>query len=110
MNKINLRKIRLRRKLKTITSLPILSVFRSNREIYAQIADKNAGNILASANSLKIVERKNKSKIAEIVGQNIAKAAKKAGIEKVAFDRGCNKYHGRVKLLAKGARDAGLIF
>jgi len=88
---------------------PRLAVFRSNREIYAQIIDSD-GKILAAASSLKINEKKNRSKIAESVGKQLAQIAFKAGIEKIVFDRRRYKYHGRVAALAKGAREGGLKF
>ena len=92
----------------TQASRPHLIIFRSNREIYGQITDR-AGKILASANSLKMSE-KNKIKVAEMVGKQLAGKAKKAGISKIVFDRKKYKYHGRVAALAKGARSGGLEF
>ncbi len=90
-----------------------MSVFRSNKEIYAQLIDDNKGVTLASASSRDKEMSKakgTKSEIAAQVGKVIAEKAIKAGIEKVAFDRGGNLYHGRVKALAEGAREAGLKF
>ena len=110
------RKLRIRRRIRKVskgtTERPRLSVFRSNREIYAQVIDDRSGITLAAASSRdKDVESKgNKSEIAALVGKSIAGKLKKAGIEKVAFDRGGNLYHGRVKALAEGAREEGLIF
>jgi len=104
-----LRKNRIRRKVKTNNSLAVLQIYRSNAQIYAQIVDRG-GKVIASANSLKINQKKGKSEIAETVGKNLADAAKKAKVQKVVFDRGGNKYHGRVAMLAKGARDGGLKF
>ncbi|MEN8798960.1 MAG: 50S ribosomal protein L18 [Flavobacteriaceae bacterium] len=92
---------------------PRLSVYRSNKEIYAQIIDDTNGITLASASSRdkELSKAKGtKSEIATQVGKAIAEKAIKAGIEKVAFDRGGNLYHGRVKSLAEGAREAGLKF
>ncbi len=92
---------------------PRMSVFRSNKEIYAQLIDDNKGVTLASASSRDKEMSKakgTKSEIAAQVGKVIAEKAIKAGIEKVAFDRGGNLYHGRVKALAEGAREAGLKF
>lgn len=109
------RRLRIRRRIrKTITgsgNVPRLSVFRSNKDIYVQLIDDNAGKTLASESSLKI-ESKGKSKV-EIsfeVGKSIAVKAKEAGIEQVVFDRGGYLYHGRIKSLADGARDGGLKF
>ncbi|MCV6631345.1 MAG: 50S ribosomal protein L18 [Flavobacteriaceae bacterium] len=92
---------------------PRLAVYRSNREIYAQIIDDNSGLTLAAASSREkeISEIKgSKSEVATAVGKAIAEKAIKAGVEQVAFDRGGYLYHGRVKALADGAREGGLKF
>ncbi len=92
---------------------PRMSVFRSNKEIYAQLIDDAQGITLVAASSRdkELSKAKGtKSEIATQVGKAIAEKALKAGIEKVAFDRGGNLYHGRVKALAEGAREAGLKF
>lgn len=92
---------------------PRLSVYRSNKEIYAQLIDDNTGTTLVSASSRdkELSKAKGtKSEIASQVGKAIAEKALKAGIEKVSFDRGGNLFHGRVKSLADGAREAGLKF
>ena len=110
------RKLRIRRRIRKISfgtaNRPRLSVFRSNKEIYAQLIDDTNGNTLAAASSRdKDIDAKGtKSEVANAVGKAIAEKAKKAGIETVAFDRGGNLYHGRVKSLADGAREAGLKF
>ncbi len=110
------RKIRIRRRIRKVSfgtaERPRLSVFRSNKEIYAQLIDDNKGVTLAAASSRdKDIEAKGtKTEIANAVGKAIAGKAKKAGIESIAFDRGGNLYHGRVKSLAEGAREAGLKF
>jgi large subunit ribosomal protein L18 len=111
------RKYRIRRRIRKVSSgtaeRPRLSVFRSNSEIYAQLIDDVQGVTLASASSRDkdIAEAKgNKTEKAALVGKAIAEKSVKAGIEKVAFDRGGNLYHGRVKSLAEGAREAGLKF
>lgn len=109
MTKKIVRKNRIRRKIKAKSDLPILQIFRSNFHIYAQIIDRS-GKVLAAAGSLKIKEKKNKTEIAEIVGKSIAEEAKKKKIQTVIFDRGGNKYHGRVAMLAKAARDNDLKF
>ncbi len=90
---------------------PRLSVFRSSRHIYAQIIDDAAGRTLAAASSLEadVKAGGNKEGAAE-VGRLIGERAKKAGITEVAFDRGRYPYHGRVRALADGAREAGLKF
>lgn len=110
------RKLRIRRRIRKISSgteaRPRLSVFRSNKEIYAQLIDDVNGKTLVAASSRdKIIDAKGtKTEVANAVGKAIAEKAKKAGIETVAFDRGGNLYHGRVKSLAEGAREAGLKF
>ncbi len=90
---------------------PRLSIFRSNKNIYAQIIDDASQKTLSAASSL---ETSNRGKLtiatASEVGKLIGEKAKKAGIEEVVFDRGGYKYHGRVKALADGAREAGLKF
>ncbi|WP_350291037.1 50S ribosomal protein L18 [uncultured Croceitalea sp.] len=110
------RKLRIRRRIRKISSgtetRPRLSVFRSNKEIYAQLIDDVNGKTLVSASSRdKGIDAKGtKTEVANAVGKAVAEKAKKAGIETVAFDRGGNLYHGRVKSLAEGAREAGLKF
>lgn len=110
------RKLRIRRRIRKVSfgteARPRLSVFRSNKEIYAQLIDDNKGVTLASASSRdKDVDSKgSKSEVAANVGKAIAEKALKLGVEAVAFDRGGNLYHGRIKSLAEGAREAGLKF
>lgn len=108
---------RIRRRIRKVSfgtpERPRLSVFRSNKEIYAQIIDDVSGKTLVSASSRDkdLSEVKGtKSEIATAVGKAIAEKAKKSGIEAVAFDRGGYQYHGRVKSLADGAREGGLNF
>ncbi|MGX1929821.1 50S ribosomal protein L18 [Flagellimonas sp. 2504JD4-2] len=110
------RRLRIRRRIRKISSgteaRPRLSVFRSNKEIYAQLIDDVNGVTLAAASSRdKDVEAKGtKTEVANLVGKAIAEKALKIGVETVAFDRGGSLYHGRVKSLADGAREAGLKF
>ncbi len=110
------RRLRIRRRIRKVSfgteARPRLSVFRSNKEIYAQLIDDDKGTTIASASSRDkdIKAKGTKSEIAAAVGKAIAEKAKKAGVETVAFDRGGNLYHGRVKSLAEGAREAGLKF
>ena len=110
------RKLRIRRRIRKVSfgteSRPRLSVFRSNKEIYAQLIDDNAGKTIAAASSRDkgIDIEGTKTEVATAVGKAIAEKAIKAGVEAVAFDRGGNLYHGRVKALADGAREAGLKF
>ena len=104
---------RIRKVVSGSESRPRLSVFRSNKEIYAQIVDDVNGKTICSASSRdKDIKsaKGNKSEIAAMVGKAIAEKAIKAGVETIAFDRGGYLYHGRVKSLADGAREAGLKF
>ncbi|REJ81640.1 MAG: 50S ribosomal protein L18 [Bacteroidetes bacterium] len=104
---------RIRRKIKGTPEMPRLSVFRSNKEIYAQLIDDVTGITLAAASSsAKDMEslKGNKVEIAKAVGKAIAGKASQSGISKVIFDRGGYLYHGRVKALAEGAREGGLQF
>ncbi len=102
----------IRKNLSGTAERPRLSVFRSNKDIYAQIIDDEASKTLVSASSRdKGVDAKGtKLEIAELVGQSLATKAVEAGIEAVAFDRNGYLYHGRVKALADGARKGGLKF
>lgn len=102
-------KARIRGRISGTPERPRLSVFRSNKQIYAQVIDDLAGNTLASASSKGITEG-TKSEIAEKVGEAIAKKAIEAGITTVVFDRNGFLFHGRVKSLADGARKGGLKF
>ena len=106
------RKLRIRKKISGTTERPRLSVFRSNKQIYAQVVDDSAGTTLAQATSLKLqsADDANKSQVAEAVGQAIAQACLDKGIKQVVFDRNGYIYHGRVKALADGARKGGLEF
>jgi large subunit ribosomal protein L18 len=103
---------RIRAKIKGTSERPRLSVYRSNKQIYAQIIDDSKGQTLVSASSAIIKDAQNVAKLdqAKIVGKTIAEVAKAAGIEAVVFDRGGYLYHGRVKSLAEAAREAGLKF
>jgi ribosomal protein L18, bacterial type len=103
-------KTRVRGKIQGSPENPRLSVFRSNKQIYAQIIDDTTGTTLASASSLKLEEKLPKKEIAAKVGELIAHNAKEAGIEKVTFDRNGYLYHGRIKELADAARKGGLKF
>lgn len=88
---------------------PRLSVYRSNKYIYAQLIDDFAGHTLASASSLEdSVDGDDPTDESRRVGELIAERAKEAGIEKAVFDRSGYRYHGRVQALAEGARDGGL--
>lgn len=89
---------------------PRLAVFRSAKHIYAQIIDDVEGVTLVSASTLNVNAEGTKTDAAKAVGEAVAKKALDAGITKVVFDRGGNIYHGRIKALAEGAREAGLDF
>ncbi|MEL7121437.1 MAG: 50S ribosomal protein L18 [Bacteroidota bacterium] len=103
---------RIRNKIAGTQQKPRLSVFRSNKAIYAQLIDDLAGTTLASASTLdsSIDKSINKTDQAKAVGQLLAERAKSADISTVVFDRGGYLYHGRVKALAEGAREGGLNF
>lgn len=105
-------KNRVRGKISGSAELPRLSVYKSNKEIYAQLVDDNGGKTLASASSREkgIDAKGTKSEISAAVGKKIAEKAIAAGIENIVFDRNGFVYHGRVKALADGAREAGLKF
>lgn len=102
----------IRKNLVGTSDRPRLSVFRSNKEIYAQLINDDEAKTLVSASSRDkdIDANGTKSEIANTVGERLAEKAVKAGIEKVAFDRNGYLYHGRVKALADGARKGGLKF
>ena len=112
----NDRRLRIKRRIRKIftgtAAQPRLAVFRSNKEIYAQIINDATGTTLMAASSKQkdIKAKGTKTEIAAIVGKAIAEKAVKAGIEKIAFDRGGYLYHGRVKALAEAAREGGLKF
>lgn len=101
---------RMRNKIKGTAERPRLAVFRSTQHIYAQIIDDTVGNTLVSASTLEVKVDGTKSDAAKAVGEAVAKKALEKGIDKVVFDRGGNLYHGRIKALADGAREAGLDF
>lgn len=106
------RHLRVRKKLSGTAERPRLCVYRSEKNIYAQIVDDVTGNTLVSASSLdKAFEGLGSNKeAAKKVGEMIAKKAVDKGIKQVVFDRGGYIYHGRVQELAEGAREAGLQF
>lgn len=104
-------KNRIRKVVAGDASTPRLAVFRSNKEIYAQLIDDISGVTLAAASSSdKGVAKGTKIEVAFEVGKAIASKASEKGIESCAFDRGGFLYHGRVKSLAEGARKGGLKF
>lgn len=99
---------RIRKQIIGTKDIPRLNVYRSNKNIYAQLIDDENGVTLASASSMKL--NGNNTEIAAKVGKLIAEEAKKIKISKVVFDRGGYLYHGRVKALAEAARENGLVF
>ena len=107
------RHIRVRKKVSGTAVRPRLVVSRSARHLVAQVVDDTQGRTLASASTMEVDLRAtsdDKSAKARKVGQLIAARAKQVGVETVVFDRGGNKYHGRVAALAEGAREGGLDF
>lgn len=102
-------KFRIRKNVNGTVQRPRLSVFRSNKQIYAQAVDDLTGNTLCAASSLGM-EKMSKKEQAAKVGELFAEKAKEAGITQVVFDRNGYLYHGRVKELADGARKGGLKF
>jgi len=102
------RRKRVRRKVVGTAGRPRLSVYRSNVNIYAQLIDDDAARTLAAADSREVTGAKNRKDAARKVGELIASKAKEAGVEVAVFDRGGNKYHGRIAALAEGAREGGL--
>ena len=102
-------KYRIRKNINGTAERPRMSVFRSNKQIYAQVINDLTGKTLVSASSLGMETMPKKEQAAK-VGELIAKKALEAGIEKVVFDRNGYLYHGRVKELADGARKGGLKF
>ena len=103
---------RVRGKIRGSAERPRLLVFRSNRGIFAQLVDDDAGTTVASSSWMALPKSFKGDKTAQAaeVGKRLAEAAKKAGVESVVFDRGGYLFHGRVKALADGAREGGLIF
>ena len=102
-------KYRIRKSVNGTAERPRLSVFRSNKQIYAQVINDLTGHTLASASSLGLEKMPKKEQAAK-VGELVAEKAKAAGITSVVFDRTGYLYHGRVKELADGARKGGLNF
>ena len=107
------RHARLRKKVRGDSTRPRLAVYRSNVHIYAQVIDDRAGTTLAAASSAESAfapDGDGKIGAAKAVGKLVAERAKDAGVDKVVFDRGGNRYQGRVAALADSAREAGLEF
>ncbi|NRT10935.1 50S ribosomal protein L18 [Flavobacterium sp. 14A] len=104
-------RFRIRKSISGTATNPRLSVFRSNKEIYAQLIDDvNGVTLLAASSREKEIGKGTNVEVATAVGKLVAEKALKAGIEVVTFDRGGYLYHGRIQSLAEGARAAGLKF
>jgi large subunit ribosomal protein L18 len=108
------RHFRVRKKVAGTSARPRLVVSRSSRHLFVQIIDDSIGQTIVSASTMEEALRKDsgsdKSAKARLVGKSIADRAKEKGITSVVFDRGGNKYHGRVAALADAARESGLDF
>ena len=109
------RKLRVRKKIFGTPGKPRLSVFRSLKHIYCQVIDDSAARTLVASSTKELIKRNELEKggniaAAERIGKDIAKKALEKGIQKVVFDRGCHKFHGRVKALAEKAREGGISF
>ena len=104
------RHARVRKQISGTAERPRLAVFRSNRHIYAQLIDDLTGRTLVAASTLdeQVAKKGTKAEIAKSVGELVGKRAKDTGISAVVFDRGGYQYHGRVRAVAEGAREAGL--
>lgn len=101
---------RVRKKIVGTPDRPRLTVYRSNRHVYAQLIDDVAGRTIAAASTLVEAGGDDPTGRARRVGKALAGRAREAGIEKVSFDRGGFKYHGQVRAVAEGAREGGLEF
>jgi large subunit ribosomal protein L18 len=113
----NQRRVRIKNRIRKIVSgteaRPRLSVFRSNKEIYAQLVNDVTGETIVAASSRDkdfSTAKGTKTEVATLVGKSLGEKALKAGVSNITFDRGGYLYHGRVKSLAEGAREAGLKF
>ena len=104
---------RIRKKINGTPEMPRLSVFRSNTDIYAQLIDDTKGVTIAAASSKQkdiAAQKSPKSEKSKMVGASLAQKAIALGVSKVVFDRSGYVYHGRVKAVAEGAREGGLVF
>jgi large subunit ribosomal protein L18 len=108
------RRLRIRRGIRNnivgTSERPRLSVFKSNKAVYAQLVDDANGHTVATANSNELGAKSNNIDNSKQVGAKLAERAKAAGIEAILFDRSGYQYHGKVKALADGAREGGLKF
>ena len=112
-NRLLRRRYRIRKRVVGSADKPRLCIRRSSKHIYALLVDDSKARVLTTASSLTkelIKSEGTKSQIAKEVGKVVAQKAKELGVEKVVFDRGGYRYHGRVKAVAEGAREGGLKF
>ena len=105
----NRRKLKIRNRVIGTNERPRLSVYRTNQHIYAQLVDDSNSQTILATSDVKL-EKGTKSEKAKLVGEKLAKLAQTKKITKVFFDRNGFKFHGRIKELAQGAKDGGLIF
>ena len=105
----NRRKLKIRNRVIGTNERPRLSVYRTNQHIYAQLVDDSNSQTILATSDVKL-EKGTKSEKAKLVGEKLAKLNQKKKITKVVFDRNGFKFHGRIKELAQGAKDGGLIF
>ncbi|HRO64620.1 MAG TPA: 50S ribosomal protein L18 [Candidatus Dojkabacteria bacterium] len=105
----NRRKLKIRNRVIGTVERPRLSVYKTNQHIYAQLVDDSNSQTLMATSDVKL-EKGTKSEKAKLVGESLAKLAQAKKITKVVFDRNGFKFHGRIKELAQGAKDGGLIF
>lgn len=103
-------KMGIRKNLEGTSQRPRLSVFRSNKAIYAQIIDDSKGHTIASASSAELEKAKLNRETSKSVGKKVAEKAVASGVSEIVFDRNGYLYHGNVKALAEGAREGGLKF
>jgi len=106
-------KFRIRKKISGVSVKPRLSIFRSNTDIYAQLINDDNGTTIAAVSSKDkdiLAQKVNKTEKSKLVGNAIARKATELGVTTVVFDRGGYIYHGRVKAVAEGAREGGLLF
>jgi len=108
------RRLRIRRGIRSkivgTSERPRLSVFKSNKAVYAQLIDDASGHTVAAANSMELGAKGNNIDNTKQVGSKLAERAKAAGVESILFDRSGYQYHGKIKALADGAREGGLKF
>ena len=100
----------IRKKIQGTSEIPRVTIFRSNKGIYAQIIDDSKGHTLTSISSQELGKKAINIEVSKEVGKALAEKASKAGVEKVVFDRNGYLYHGNVKAVAEGAREGGLKF